>query len=63
VIIIKANPGRVEEVAFTGDSPAERAIEASLWPVILPFVNRLDHRLRRLNRAVVRALERGEAAR
>lgn len=32
MIVIKANPGRVKEVAFTGGSPAERAIEAALWP-------------------------------
>ena len=27
MIFIKAKPGRVEEVAFAGESPAERAIE------------------------------------
>ena len=63
MIIIRANPGRVEEVAFTGESPAERAIEAALWSVISPLVDRLDRRLRRLNRAVLGALERQEAAR
>jgi hypothetical protein len=29
VIIIKADSGRIEEVAFTGESPAERAIKAA----------------------------------
>lgn len=61
MIIIKANPGRVEEVAFTGGSPAERSIEAALWPVISPLIDRLDRRLRRVNRAVLGALERQEA--
>ena len=31
MIVIKADPGRVEEVAFTGGSPIEDAIDAVLW--------------------------------
>ena len=31
MIIIKANPGRVGEVALTGVSPVENAIKAALW--------------------------------
>jgi hypothetical protein len=57
VIIIKANPGRVEEVSFTGGSPAERSIEAALWPLISEFVDRLDRRLRRVNHSVLVALD------
>ena len=57
MIVIKANPARVEEVSFTGESPAERAIEAAVWRAIEPIVNRLDNKLRRLNRAVLQGLE------
>jgi hypothetical protein len=57
VIVIKANPGRVEEVSFTGETPAERAIEAAVWTAIEPIIARLDCKLRRLNRAVLLRLK------
>jgi hypothetical protein len=63
VIVIKANPSRVEEVAFTGETPAERAIEAAVWPAIESIVDRLDCKLRRLNRAVLLGLKADEVAR
>lgn len=60
MIVIKANPARIEEVAFTGASAAERAIEAATWPVIAPLIEQVDRRLRSVNRAVLHALEREE---
>jgi hypothetical protein len=60
VIVIKANPGRIEKVSFTGRTPAERAIEAAVWPVIASVVDLMDRRLRRLSRNVRRALEQEE---
>lgn len=56
MIVIKANPGRIEEVSFTGASAAERAIEVAIWPVIKPLVERLDRKLRATNLAVLREL-------
>ena len=56
MIVIKASPGRIEEISFTGASAAERAIEAAIWPVIEPLVERLDRKLRQTNRAVLREL-------
>jgi hypothetical protein len=63
VIVIKANPARVEEVSFTGETPAERAIEAAVWPAIEGIVDRLDYKLRRLNRAVLLGLKTDEIVR
>ena len=60
MIVIKANPARVEEVSFTGETPAERAIEAAVWPAIERIVERLDTKLRTLNRGVLRRLDREE---
>jgi hypothetical protein len=56
LIVIKANPGRVEEVAFTGDTAAERAIESEVWRAVRPIIDLLDRKLQRLNRAVVAEL-------
>ena len=56
MIVIKASPSRIEEISFTGASAAERAIEAAIWPVIEPLVERLDRKLMQTNRAVLREL-------
>lgn len=56
MIVIKANPGRIEEVSFTGASAAERAIEIAIWPVLESLVEKLDRKLRETNRAVLRKL-------
>jgi hypothetical protein len=56
MIVIKANPARVEEISFTGASSAERAIETAIWPLIEPLVEKLDRKLRQSNRAVLREL-------
>jgi tRNA(Ile2) C34 agmatinyltransferase TiaS len=63
VIVIKANPGRIEEVAFTGVSAAERAIEAATWPVIALLVDRIDRKLRSVSHTVLRELERDKEGR
>jgi hypothetical protein len=57
-IVITLTPGRVEQVSFTGFTPAQRAIETALWPAIAPLVDELDGELRRINDAVLRGLER-----
>ena len=59
---IKTTCGRVEEVSFTADTPAERAIETAVWPAIHPLVERIDRRLRRINARVVRQLEAEDRA-
>jgi len=56
VIVIRANPARIEEVAFTGVTEEERAIEAATWPLIATLIDQLDRKLRSLNRAVLREL-------
>lgn len=62
MIVIKLNPGKIEEVSFTGGTPAERAIEAATWPAIAPLIDRLDRKLRKICRAVLRQLELEESA-
>jgi hypothetical protein len=58
MIVIKLNPGRVEEISFTGMSAAEREIEAALYPVVAPLVDRIDAVLKRTSEAVRAGLER-----
>lgn len=60
MIVIKASPARIEEVSFTGETPAERAIEAAVWPVIQPIVDRLDARLQKLNGEVLAGIRGGQ---
>lgn len=60
-IVITLNPGRVEEVAFTGLTPAQRAIETTLWRAIAPLIDQLDEKVRRINAAVLRGLERKDS--
>ena len=55
-IIISCNAARVESVALTGFSVAERAIEGAVYRAISPLIDKLDDELRRLNDEVLRGL-------
>jgi hypothetical protein len=57
VIVIKANPARIEEISFTGETAAERAIEAAVFTAVESIINQLDRKLRTLNRQVLAGLE------
>ena len=57
VILIKVNPARIEEISFTGETAAERAIEATVFSAVEYIINQLDRKLKRLNREVLAGLE------
>ena len=59
-IVIRANPGRIEEVSFTGLSIGERAVEAATYSAIALLVDRIDEKLRDLCDDVVDELEHTE---
>jgi hypothetical protein len=62
-ILISCNAARIESVALTGFSVAERAIEGAVYRAIAPLIDKLDNELRRLNDEVLRGLrdEKGES--
>lgn len=61
MIVTKANPGRSQEIFFTGSTPVEREMETTVWRGIAPLVDRLDRKLRQLNQQVLAGLDAKEA--
>jgi hypothetical protein len=60
MILIETNPARIQAVTFTGMSAAERNIEAAIYQVIAPLVDRIDRKLRTLNEQILSELALAE---
>ncbi len=58
MIVIEANPARIERVCFTGQTAGERAVEAAVYSAVESIVDQLDQKLRRLSQQVLAGLER-----
>jgi hypothetical protein len=57
-ILISCNVGRVESVSLNSLTPEERALELGVLRVIVPYIDRLDNKLRELNDEVLQGLAR-----
>jgi hypothetical protein len=61
LIRIEINPARVQQVIFVPESRFEEDFDLAAWPIIRPFVDKIDRALKRAARQALKEL-RGQGS-